>query len=168
MSGTNSSDLKNHPSLREKLGVAPHSKQSLRLWLRLLSTTMVIEKTIRARLAKRFATTLPRFDILSALARKGDGLLMKELSASLMVSNGNVTGVVERLIQDGLVERVAVREDRRHVRVTLTRKGKRHFEIMAAEHEKWIEELFAKLSEQEIDALMAMLLNARKSIVDVA
>lgn len=168
MNGANLPPIKTHASLREKLGGAPHSKQSLRLWLRLLSTTMVVEKTIRARLAKRFDTTLPRFDILAALDRQREGLLMKELSASLMVSNGNVTGLVERLIQDGLIERLSVPEDRRHVRVRLTRRGKRHFAAMAAAHEKWIEELFARLSEQEVNALMAMLLNARKSIVDAA
>ena len=93
----------------DRLGGAPHSKQSLRLWLKLLSCAMVVEKRLRARLDEDFDTTLPRFDVLAALERHAEGLKMSALSESLMVSNGNVTGVVTRLIEDGFVTRTVDR-----------------------------------------------------------
>src|SRR5271163_3234003 len=116
----------------DKLGGAPHSKQSLRLWLKLLSCTMIVEKRLRIRLDEAFKMTLPRFDVMAALERHAQGLTMSALSESLMVSNGNVTGVVTRLIEDGLVTRTVDRADRRSATVRLTRKGRDVFLKMAA------------------------------------
>ena len=82
------------------------SKQRLRLWLRLLKTSRDVEGNIRERLRTRYDTTLPRFDVLAALYRNGKGLKMSELSGALRVSNGNVTGIVDRLVTDGAVVRV--------------------------------------------------------------
>lgn len=100
-----SSSFAKPPSFAEKLGGAPHSKASLRLWLRLLSCSMIIEQRIRGRLEKNFESTLPRFDAMAALEREPDGLTMGQLSAALLVSNGNVTGIVNRLTKDGMVVR---------------------------------------------------------------
>lgn len=155
-----------HPtrSFSDKLGGAPHSKQSLRLWLRLLSCTIVIEKRVRLGLDERFGTTLPRFDALAALDRHPAGLTLSQLSASLMVSNGNVTGVVRRLIGDGLVSRRIDQTDRRSASVCLTRKGRQTFRRMAAVHERWIDGMFGKLSAAEVAALMKRLAKLRASI----
>ena len=103
----------------------PHTKQSLRLWLRLLDTTTVVEKAIRSYLKSNCDSTLPRFDIMAALDRAAAPVTMTELSERLLVSNGNVTGVVARLVQDGLVARQADESDRRTQRVSLTSRGKR-------------------------------------------
>lgn len=151
------------PEAIEKLGGAPHSKQSLRLWLRLLSCSTVIEKRIRQRLVEEFETTLPRFDVLAAFERTRDGLSMGELSRLLLVSNGNVTGIVGRLIEDGLLERVPS-EDRRTVKVRMTPKGRRTFKIVSARHEAWIDAMMAGLSNKEIDTLLALLAKMRTSI----
>jgi DNA-binding MarR family transcriptional regulator len=148
----------------DRLGGAPHSKQSLRLWLRLLSCSMIVEKRLRARLDADFRTTLPRFDVLAALEHHADGLKMSELSESLMVSNGNVTGVVPRLIEDGLVTRTVDRQDRRSATVRLTRKGRDAFGKLAAVHEQWMDTMFADLSGNQIDDLMRLLTNLRRSI----
>src|SRR5579883_1727733 len=91
--------------IADRLMAPPHSKQSLRLWLKLLGCTLIVEKRLRARLDEDFATTLPRFDVLAALERHPHGLRMSALSEFLLVSNGNVTGVVSRLIEEGLVTR---------------------------------------------------------------
>ena len=96
------------------------SKQRLRLWVNLLRTTRSIEADLREEMRRAYGSTLPRFDVLSALERHAGGLLMGELSRHLMVSNGNVTGIVERLVADGLVERLAVEGDRRAILVRLT------------------------------------------------
>ena len=79
---------------------------SLRLWLRLLSCSTLIENHIRQRLQAEFATTLPRFDLMAQLERCPEGLKMGELSQRLMVTGGNVTGITDLLEKDGLVARV--------------------------------------------------------------
>lgn len=148
----------------EKLGGAPHSKQSLRLWLRLLSCSMTIEKRVRARLAEDFDTTLPRFDVMAALDRNPDGLKMSELSDWLLVSKGNVTAIVDRLIADGLIERSADAADRRINRVRLTDAGRRDFGVMAARHEAWLDQAMAGLSDADFEALLAGLQRLRLSV----
>lgn len=121
------------------------SKQRLRLWLRMLRATRRVENDLRERLRAEFDTTLPRFDVLAALDRSPDGLRMSELSKELMVSNGNVTGIVERLVADGLVQRKPTEGDRRSTRVRLTERGQRDFTNMAAAHEGWVDALLCDI-----------------------
>ena len=123
--------------------------QALRLWLRLLTCTQLIEREVRARLRERFDTTLPRFDLMSQLWRYPAGLKMNELSRHLMVTGGNVTGIVDLLEKDGLVERTPEPADRRAYRVRLTRAGRKAFAEMARAHEGWIVELLGGLSRKE-------------------
>jgi DNA-binding MarR family transcriptional regulator len=153
-----------NPTFTDRLGGAPHSKQSLRLWLKLLSCTMTVEKRLRVRLDEDFKTTLPRFDVMAALERHAQGLTMSALSESLMVSNGNVTGVVTRLIEDGLVTRTVDQEDRRSATVRLTRKGRETFLKMASANEHWMDEMFADLSDKQTEELMRLLMHLRRSI----
>ena len=148
----------------EKLGGAPHSKTSLRLWLRLLSCSMIIERRIRTQLEEEFQTTLPRFDVLAALEREPDGLTMSQLSTALLVSNGNVTGIVNRLIEELLVVRTLESDDRRIATVRLTRKGREAFQRMARGHEKWVDKMFAGLTEAQMEQLMKLLAQVRHSI----
>ncbi|MEP3428629.1 MAG: MarR family transcriptional regulator [Roseibium sp.] len=129
----------------------PMSKMRLRLWLRLLKATSGIEAEIRRRLRDECETTLPRFDVLSALSRYPDGLKMSEISALLKVSNGNVTGIVERLVDDGLALRLAVPGDKRANRVKLTGEGQSAFSDLAAKHEYWIDELMVGLDQTAIE-----------------
>jgi DNA-binding MarR family transcriptional regulator len=122
---------------------------ALRLWLRLLTCTQLIEREVRARLRARFDTTLPRFDLMSQLWRYPAGLKMNELSRHLMVTGGNITGIVDPLEQAGLVERTAEPADRRAYRVRLTPAGRKAFAEMARAHEEWIVELLAGVSRRE-------------------
>lgn len=133
------------------------SKQRLRLWLRLLDTQRSIENRLRDELRTGHASTLPRFDVLAALDRYRDGLRMSDLSARLKVSNGNVTGIVERLVGDGLVERVSVDGDRRAMRVRLTNIGVTRFAEMAGEHEIWVNEMLSALGADQVETLIALL-----------
>ena len=116
--------------------------QALKLWLRLLACTTRVENVIRQRLRSEFGTTLPRFDLLAQLEREPEGLSMGELSARMMVTGGNVTGIVDQLEAEGLVVRAAHPTDRRAFQVRLTAAGRRQFRRMAAVHEAWIIELF--------------------------
>jgi DNA-binding MarR family transcriptional regulator len=149
---------------KEKLNGAPHSKQALRLWLRLLSCSTLIEKRMRQMLGERFDTTLPRFDVLAALDRAPDGLNMGELSSMLLVSNGNVTAIVARLVDDGQVERTPDETDRRVQRVRLTARGRTAFRAMAEQHEAWIDQIMAELNGPEIKDLLEGLDRLRSSI----
>ena len=125
------------------------SKERLRLWLRLLKMSRGVEAHLRAKLRSEFNSTLPRFDVMAALSRHKNGLKMSELSGVLRVSNGNVTGIVDRLVDEGLVMRVAVEGDRRASLVRLTRKGEAEFATQAAAHEGWIDELLGTLDAEE-------------------
>jgi DNA-binding MarR family transcriptional regulator len=131
--------------------------EALRLWLRLLTCTQIVEKEVRARLRDRFDTTLPRFDLMAQLERAPEGLKMNELSRRMMVTGGNVTGITDQLAAEGLVDRVDVEGDRRAYRVRLTGKGRKLFHEMANQHERWIVEAFAALSDKEVATLHKLL-----------
>jgi DNA-binding MarR family transcriptional regulator len=133
------------------------SKARLRLWIRLFRASRLIEGVARERLKSQFKATLPRFDVLAALYRQPDGMLMSEISRYLMVSNGNVTGIVDRLVSDGLAVRSQRNGDRRTSFIRLTREGRAFFAEMAATHEKWIDELLGGISARDADALAAKL-----------
>lgn len=142
----------------------PASKQRLRFWLRLLKLQRHIEAVLRERLRAEFETTLPRFDVMAALYHHERGLRMSALSSYLKVSNGNVTGIVDRLVQDGSIIRVPVKGDRRAMVVRLTTKGRDEFNHMAGVHEGWVNELLAELSPDEADAMMAAMDRLNQSL----
>ena len=130
---------------------------ALRIWLRLLTCTQLIEKQVRAGLREEFGTTLPRFDLMAQLERHRERLKMNELSRLLMVTGGNVTAIVDQLEKEGLVERLDEPDDRRAFRIRLTRAGEKSFAEMARAHEQWIVELLGGLSRRERDDLLKLL-----------
>lgn len=132
-------------AIAEKHDGALGDRDDVRLWLRLLSCTMTIEKSVQRLFADRFGTTLPRFDVMAALERAPGGLTMGALSQALLVSNGNVTQVVRKLADDGMVETAPDAHDRRISRVRLTAAGAAHFAELAAAHHAQIGALFAAL-----------------------
>ena len=144
-------------TIREKHDGTLTDRTSVRLWLRLLSCTTVMEKRIRRRLADRYDATLPRFDVLAALDREPDGMTMGALSRKLLVSNGNVTGVVQALLRDGYVGLAASPTDGRASIVRLTADGQEYFVGLAEAHHEWVEDMFAGLSRTEREALYDLL-----------
>ncbi|HUC61761.1 MAG TPA: MarR family transcriptional regulator [Alphaproteobacteria bacterium] len=138
-------------------------KNELRLWLRLFSCKTLVESEIRRRLREEFEMTLPRFDLMAQLDKAQAGMKLSELSQRLMVSNGNVTGLVDRLVEQGSLERKVAPDDGRAQLVTLTAEGRRQFRIMAAAHAEWIAALFADLAADEIETLMNLLGKAKSS-----
>jgi DNA-binding MarR family transcriptional regulator len=151
-----------------KAAVAPDSKLKLRLWLRLLRTSRGIEGELRERLRVEFDVTLPQFDVMAALARLGPpsdpsqsdavaSMTMSELSRFLMVSNGNVTGIIDRLVTDGLVNRTVKPGDRRMGLVRLTTAGAARFDTLALAHEGWVAELLSDLDPDDAEQMIALL-----------
>ena len=137
----------------------PAPKQKLRLWLRLLRASRAIEVELRERLRVAFGVTLPRFDVMAALDRRPAGMTMTELSRHMMVSNGNVTGIIDRLVSEGMVVRLAHEGDRRATFVRLTPKGAQQFQVMAKAHEGWVNEILAGFSSGDTETLIALLSN---------
>lgn len=133
------------PAIREKHDGALADRSSVRVWLRLLSCTEAIEKEVRRRFADQFGITLPRFDVLAALDRQPDGMTMSALSRALLVSNGNVTQIVQNLARDGLVEIRPAPGDRRVSIVRMTPQGEESFARLAKAHHGWIDELVGGL-----------------------
>jgi DNA-binding MarR family transcriptional regulator len=135
----------------------------LRLWLRLLTCTTLIEREVRRRLRARFGVTMPRFDLMAQLDKAPGGMTLSDVSKRMMVSNGNVTGLVERLVETGHIDRRTSETDRRVQVIRLTRLGRADFRKMAAEHETWIADLFAGLDGQDMRDLMRLLASAKAS-----
>ena len=135
---------------------------SVRLWLRLLACTNLIQGQVRSRLRQQFDTTLPRFDLMAQLERAPDGLKMGELSKRMMVTGGNVTGITDQLVSEGLVVREDNPEDRRAYIIKLAAEGRRQFNRMAGPHAHWIVELFAGLSDSEKQLLYGLLATLKK------
>ena len=132
----------------------PPGKQRLRLWLRLLRGTRAVEAELRERLRVQYQMTLPQFDVMAALARAESGMTMTELSRKLMVSNGNVTGIIDRLVNENLVLRQAPAEDRRSFVVRLTPKGATQFAEVARAHEEWVDKLLSDFDLDETERLI--------------
>ncbi|WP_417320403.1 MarR family winged helix-turn-helix transcriptional regulator [Emcibacter sp.] len=136
----------------------------LGLWLRLFADTALIEKQTRRLLRTHYGVTLPQFDLMSALDRAPGGLTMGELSKQLLVSNGNVTGVVERLQQEGLVKRWPLPTDRRIYSVGLTAKGRSMFREMAERHRDWVNDILSDMDEDAVEQMTHHLDDLRESL----
>lgn len=139
------------------------ARDRLRLWLQMLKSVRHVENEIRERLRLEFDTTLPRFDVLAILDRVPEGLKLGQLSQQLMVSNGNITGIIDALVKEGLVLRVAVENDRRATLVRLTAKGKALMEKMAAAHLSWIDSLLGNIGEAELARAISIMLDIRRA-----
>jgi len=150
-------------AIREKHDGALADRSSVRLWLRLLSCTMAIEKDVQRRFAGQGAT-LARFDVLAALDRDPDGMTMGALSRALLVSNGNVTQLVQKLAKDGLVGIAPSRTDRRASIVRLSAKGRADFAGLAAAHHDWIDALLADMDAAARETLYQALGGLKRAI----
>jgi DNA-binding MarR family transcriptional regulator len=147
-----------------KVAERPHDhKDELRLWLRLFTCKEVIEAEVRRRLRDNFNVTLPRFDLLAQLDRTPKGMTLGELSQRMMVTNGNVTGLVDRLVEQGLIQRRRSPDDRRAQIVSLTAQGRRFFRTMARANGDWIGDMFADLSADDIETLLRLLAKTKAS-----
>ena len=155
-------------TIPEKLEGTAADDATLRLWLRLLSCTMTIEKRVQRDLVDNFDTTLARFDVLAALDRHPDGLTMSALSQLMLVSNGNATQLVQKAARDGLVAVAPAPGDRRSSIVSLTPAGRANFDTLATAHRGWIGALFAGLDGDERVALDGLLGRLKSSIAAAA
>lgn len=155
------------PPIDRETRLTDDHHQSVRLWLRMLACTNLIEGEVRRRLRAEFGTTLPRYDLMSQLERHPEGLKMSELSKRMMVTGGNVTGITDQLVAEGCVVRDANPQDRRAYLLKLTPKGRRIFGAMAHAHEPWIIELFGGLTESDKDRLQSQLAALKSHVLAI-
>mgnify|MGYP001172291816 FL=1 len=151
-------------SLDHESRIEHNDHQAIRLWLRLLTCTNLIERHLRNRLRSEFDITLPRFDLMAQLAREPQGLTMGDLSQRMMVSGGNVSGIATQLEKEGLISREPVPGNRRAFCVTLTAAGNERFAEMATAHEGWIVGCVGELSDAEYEQMMAMLKDIKAGV----
>ena len=147
-----------------KLEQTPRRKMALRIWLRLLVSSQLIEKRVRTRFRTEFDTTLPRFDVMAALARNPEGQTMGDVSRWLLVSSGNITGIISRLVRDGLVTRTQSPSDQRSHLVKLSPKGEAAFERMSQAHENWVRDMITGVSREEMATLDELLTKVKVSL----
>lgn len=140
------------------------ARPELRLWLRLSACDALIGRKLRTRLRETFDTTPARYDLMALLDKAPDGLTMGELSKRLMVTNGNVTGIVDRLVQDGLAARASASYDRRTQFVRLTPPGRTALRTMAEAHQSWLADLMGGLERDEVAALLGLLDRLKRSV----
>jgi DNA-binding MarR family transcriptional regulator len=150
--------------LAASAGEAVDHRDELRLWLRLLTCTTLIEGEVRSRLRARFDVTLPRFDLMAQLEKAPEGLTLGELSRRMMVSNGNITGLVERLVDSGHILRAPHPTDRRIAFVRLTEAGHAAFAEMAREHAEWIGNLFSGMPAADVRTVLRLLGDLKQSV----
>ena len=132
-------------------------------WVRILAVHKRGLNVLRAHLERDM--TLPRFDLLANLCR-ADGQTLASLSRHMLVTAGNLTGLVDRAARDGLVERRADPADRRAWRVHVTAKGQRVFRDAERRHAARLKRAFAALSPEEIQTLVALLDKLRTELRD--
>ena len=147
-----------------KMENIPRDKDGLRLWLRIVACTQMVEQEIRFMLREQFSMTLPRFELLAALDRVPDGLTMGELSRWLMVTKGNITGIAERLSEDGFIKRQPTPTDRRSFVVTLTPRGRKLFKEMETQYERLLDEVFREVSIEDFDSFTGVLAKVKEVI----
>lgn len=140
------------------------NKKVLRLWLRMLPAVGLVEQHLRSRFRDNFPITLPQFDVLAELERAGEPQTMSDLSRQLLVSSGNVTGLVDRLVRNGYVIRRRCPEDRRVLRVELSEKGRSEFATMAEAHERWLVALFDELGDGELDEINTLVARMKRAL----
>ncbi len=148
----------------DDIGAADDQLLPLRVWLALFGSVKQIEAVVRTNLRESFGSTLPRFDLLSQLYRSPGGLTMGEISARLMVTNGNVTGLIARLVEEGLVDRLQDSDDRRVQWVRLTPKGDKLFSSMAPANQAWVTGAMSAMSDDELRQLHALLTKLKASV----
>ena len=148
-------------------GVQTQDGIELRIWLRLLTCTTLLDSAVRQKLKQTADTTLPRFDVLAQLERHDGPMSMGALSERLMVSNGNITGLVARLEKEGYVERIPSADDRRIQMVSLTPNGSKFFSKIAISHKRWVEQMMSELNVTEMSALHQLLASLKQSILAI-
>ena len=139
-------------------------RNELRAWFRLLLIHKALSKKINTRFRTQFDISTARFDTLAQLHAAGGELTMGELSAQLMVTSGNVTGVIDGMAADRLVSRRPHETDRRSIIVSVTPDARNLFAKVRSAMSKWMGEAMADMSDAEIEQLIKLFGKLKHSV----
>ncbi|MCR4523893.1 MULTISPECIES: MarR family winged helix-turn-helix transcriptional regulator [Bosea] len=136
--------------------VQPAATEPDRVWFRFmrLHQRMLMQMTARIR---TLGLSIPQFDLLSTLTEQ-EGISQSELAEKLYVTKGNVSGLVDRLVQAGLVERRAIAGDRRSYAMHLTPEGRRLAEAGIAAQRDFVASTLGKLKPDDLAELDRLVL----------
>lgn len=122
---------------------------------------------ITSQLNVHYNSSLPRFDVLANLELAPEHVISTtELAKTLIASKGNITRLLDRMEADGLIQRKLNPNDRRISDIHLTEQGLNYFKEMAVSHEKWVDDIFNALSNQEMKELVFLLSKIRSRMED--
>jgi DNA-binding MarR family transcriptional regulator len=134
------------------------TRESVRTHLRIATCYNLLMREARQRVVNRWNLTLPQFEVLAELARAdAGGFTFVELSRLLLVTSGNLTGIVDRLEDQKLVARQPDGKDRRVIRVALTDKGRKVTDHMLPAHAADIEEILSFMPRSALAQLSELL-----------
>ena len=137
---------------------------ALAVWVRLLKAHGLILRELRRRVPEDL--TLAQFDVLAQLHRDAGGMTSSALTRALLVTAGNVTGIVGRLARLGLVERRPVPGDRRAARIRLTARGRQVMQRALPRHGRDVALLLAGLPARDLVQLRGVLGRLTRSLED--
>ena len=135
-----------------------NSTDMTRTWLALLRSANTIKKSLDQKFRAEYDISISRFDVLSALQRGNrNGLRAGDLSRQLIVSDGNTTQIMSKLIRDGLVLRRTDPKDARAVIFSLSDEGALLFTKMVISHREWLRDAFTGISAENLHELHELL-----------
>ncbi|MCG7220794.1 MarR family transcriptional regulator [Acinetobacter sp. AG3] len=139
--------------------------ENLRLCFQTLSLASSIDRDCAAQLAP-YGLSEGRFVLLFLLDAASDAVAPKTLAEQAGITRATVTGLLDGLEREQLVERHADPEDRRALCIQLTAKGKQVAKTVFDQHSRWIASLFAGLTQAEREQLTGLLEKVAKNLVD--
>ena len=148
-------------STAEARALDPKESKSVSILVRLLSTQNLVLAALRRGLGEELS--LARFDLLMQLLRD-DGQTLANLSRRMLVTAGNLTGLVDRAERDGIVERRPDPSDRRLTRVNLTNRGRKLADRAASRHAEVAEEILASMPAADREDLRRLLGDLRETL----
>ncbi|MCU0733504.1 MAG: MarR family transcriptional regulator [Hyphomonas sp.] len=133
----------------------------MRLWFRFLRLHQRVSLAMAARL-RAIGLSVPQFDLLSTLS-EGEGITQSELAERLYVTKGNVSGLVDRLVDAGLVERRAIANDRRSYALHLTAHGRDLAEKGLATQRDYVRRTLGTLAKGDLALMERLVLDWREA-----
>jgi DNA-binding MarR family transcriptional regulator len=138
---------------------------AMRAWLRFLRLNQRIAR-VAARVMRATGLSVPQFDLLSTLSER-EGATQQDIAERLYVTKGNISGLIDRMADAGLVERRALPHDRRSHALFITAMGRAALARGDAIQREMIARTLGQLPEHEIRALYETLGHWRDKVRDL-
>ena len=109
---------------------------------------------------REIGISIPQCDVLTTLTEQ-EGVSQQELAKRLYVTKGNISGLIDRLAEAGLVERRSTANDRRQHAIYLSEAGRRMAENAIAVQRRWIASTLGRMADADLEALETQLVTLR-------